>query len=99
MSVYQYALILGSIATLWMAALMAPGPDFLLVIRVSITQGRAASTSAALGIATGIAVWGVAGFFGIRAMFVASPWLYVAFKVGGGAYLMLLGFRVHSVRD
>ncbi|WP_428483798.1 LysE family transporter [Rhodopila sp.] len=94
MSIHQYTVVLGALAVLWLAALVAPGPDFLLVIRLSITQGRAAAISAALGIAAGIAAWGVAGFFGIRAMFVASPWLYVAFKVGGGAYLMLLGFRL-----
>ncbi len=93
-SVHQYAVVLGAIAALWLAALVAPGPDFLLVIRVSVIQGRKAAIRAALGIALGIAAWGVAGFFGIRAMFVASPWLYATFKIGGGAYLMLLGLRL-----
>jgi threonine/homoserine/homoserine lactone efflux protein len=92
--VLEYAGILGVIGALWLAALVAPGPDFLLMTRVSITQGRPAAMRAALGVASGIAVWAVAGFFGIHALFVASPWLYLALKLGGGAYLTVLGFRL-----
>jgi threonine/homoserine/homoserine lactone efflux protein len=90
----QCAAVLGAIALLWMGALMVPGPDFLLVIRISIVRGRVAAMRAALGVAIGIALWAVAGFFGIRALFVASPWLYLAFKIGGGGYLLFLGVRL-----
>ena len=95
-SIHQYAVILGAIAALWMAALVAPGPDFLLVTRISMTQGRIAAIRAAFGVATGLAMWGLAGFFGIHALFVASPWLYLGLKIGGGCYLMLLGFRLFA---
>ncbi len=91
---YQYAGVLGAISALWLAALMSPGPDFLLVTRISIVRGRAAAIRATLGVAIGIAAWGVAGFFGIHALFVASPWLYAALKIGGGAYLVYLGVRL-----
>ncbi|MEJ1978943.1 MAG: LysE family transporter [Acetobacteraceae bacterium] len=92
--VQDYAGVLGVIAALWLAATAVPGPDFLLITRISITQGRPAALRAALGVATGIAVWGIAGFFGIHALFVASPWLYAALKLGGGAYLLVLGVRL-----
>jgi threonine/homoserine/homoserine lactone efflux protein len=94
--IQQDAAVLVTISTLWLAAMVAPGPDFLLVTRLSITRGRAAALRATLGIATGIAAWGAAGFFGIHALFVASPWLYLALKLCGGAYLLLLGFRLFA---
>jgi threonine/homoserine/homoserine lactone efflux protein len=92
----QYALVLGTISALWLLAMVAPGPDFLLITRLSITRGRVAALRAALGVATGIAAWGTAGFFGIHALFVASPWLYLALKLGGGAYLVVLGVRLFA---
>jgi threonine/homoserine/homoserine lactone efflux protein len=91
---YNDAIVLAAISGLWLAALISPGPDFLLVTRVSISRGRAVAMRTVLGVAVGIAVWAVAGFFGIHALFVASPWLYLALKIGGGAYLTLLGVRL-----
>jgi RhtB (resistance to homoserine/threonine) family protein len=92
--VQSYAYVIGTIAALWLAAMIAPGPDFLLVTRLSITQGRAAGLRGGLGVACGVASWGTAGFFGIHALFVAAPWLYLVLKVGGGAYLLVLGVRL-----
>ncbi len=86
--------MLGTVAILWVAASVTPGPDFLLVSRVSVTQGRAEGLRAAAGVTLGIAVWSVAGFFGIHALFAAEPWLYAALKLGGGAYLLYLGLRL-----
>lgn len=91
---YNDAIVLAAISGLWLAALISPGPDFLLVTRVSITRGRAVAMRTVLGVAVGIAVWAIAGFFGIHALFVASPWLYFALKIGGGAYLTVLGLRL-----
>jgi threonine/homoserine/homoserine lactone efflux protein len=91
---YNDAIVLAAISGLWLAALISPGPDFLLVTRVSITRGRAVAMRTVLGVAVGIALWAVAGFFGIHALFVASPWLYLALKIGGGAYLTVLGLRL-----
>ncbi|ACL61454.1 LysE family transporter [Methylobacterium nodulans] len=74
--------------------MIAPGPDFLLISRLSVTRGRAAALSASLGVALGVGAWGSAGFFGIHALFTAAPWLYLALKLGGGAYLVVLGLRL-----
>ena len=93
---HQYIVVLSTIAVLWLAAMVAPGPDFLLITRLSITHGRSAALRATFGVATGVATWGTAGFFGIHALFVASPWLYVALKVGGGTYLLYLGIRLFA---
>ncbi|OYV41091.1 MAG: lysine transporter LysE [Acidocella sp. 20-61-6] len=76
--------------------MVVPGPDFLLITRLSITRGRSSALRASLGIATGVASWGTAGFFGIHALFIASPWLYLALKIIGGTYLLILGLRLFA---
>lgn len=86
--------VISSIAALWIVVTIMPGLDFLLVTRLAILQGRMAALRAALGIAVGVGLWGLAGFFGIRALFVAAPWLYLVLKIGGGLYLFVLGVRL-----
>jgi threonine/homoserine/homoserine lactone efflux protein len=54
-----------------------------------------------LGIACGAVVCGLVGFFGIHALFTLTPFLYLAMKMIGSAYLVLLGIRYlrNSFRD
>lgn len=91
---HQTLMVLLSIAAIWLAATLVPGPDFLATTRVALTNDRAVGIRAVLGIACGTCLWGLAGFFGIHALFTAAPWLYLALKLGGGAYLVFLGIRL-----
>jgi threonine/homoserine/homoserine lactone efflux protein len=85
--------VLLSIGILWSAAAIAPGPNFVIVTRTALLHSWAAALRATLGIAGGAIVWGLAGFFGVHALFTLAPWLYVAMKLGGSAWLVLLGLR------
>jgi len=85
---------LSAIAAIWFAATLTPGPDFLVTTRTAVLHGRAAARRTVAGLAVGTAIWGLAGFFGIHAMFIAAPFLYVALKLCGGAYLIYLGLRL-----
>jgi len=87
-------LTLGAIAAIWFAATMTPGPDFLVTTRTAMLHGRDAARRTVLGLAVGTAAWGLAGFFGIHALFLAAPFLYLALKLGGGTYLIYLGLRL-----
>jgi threonine/homoserine/homoserine lactone efflux protein len=87
-------LTLAAIAAIWFAATLTPGPDFLVTTRVAIRQGRRAALGTVAGLSVGTACWGLAGFFGIHALFIAAPFLYFALKVVGGAYLIFLGLRL-----
>ncbi|NVN12568.1 LysE family transporter [Nguyenibacter vanlangensis] len=95
MTLVQDLSIIGAVSALWLVAMVVPGLDFLLVTRLAMMRGRAAALRAAFGIALGVALWGLAGFFGIHALFVASPWLYRALKIGGGLYLFVVGVRLY----
>lgn len=94
MSVTQDLSIISAVAAFWLVAMIVPGLDFLLVTRLAVLRGRSAALQATLGVATGVAAWGVAGFFGIRTLFIAAPWLYLALKIGGGLYLTTTGIKL-----
>lgn len=67
------ASVLLSIGILWSAAVIAPGPNFVIIIRTALLHSRAAALCASLGIAGGAIVWGLAGFFGVHALFTLAP--------------------------
>lgn len=94
MTLTQDLSVITAISTFWLIAMMVPGVDFLLVTRLAVMKGRAAALQATSGIASGVIVWGLAGFFGIRTLFIAVPWLYLALKIGGGLYLITIGARL-----
>ncbi|MBM3548180.1 MAG: lysine transporter LysE [Alphaproteobacteria bacterium] len=88
------ATVLAGISTIWFIAHLSPGPDFLVTVRVAMTQTRMAAMRTVLGICVGTIAWCVAVFFGIGLLFNALPWLYTAIKLAGGAYLAYLGLRM-----
>lgn len=87
-----------TVAVIWAVAVITPGPNFLMVLRTSATQSRASALFAVAGVGTGTFIWGCAGFFGIHALFNAAPWLYLAFKIAGGLYLLAMGVRMLKPR-
>lgn len=94
MSLMQDLSVIIAVSTFWLAAMIVPGLDFLLVTRLAVLRGRSAAWEATLGIATGVAIWGLGGFFGIRSLFYAAPWLYLLLKIGGGLYLFVAGCKL-----
>src|SRR5260370_548894 len=70
-----------------------PGPDTALTIRNALLGGRRGGVFTALGVAAGQAVWALATSVGIVALLVASEPLFVAVKLAGAAYLVVLGFQ------
>ncbi len=86
--------VLAAISVIWFLAHLSPGPDFLVTVRVAMTQTRAAALRTVSGITVGTVIWCVAGFFGIHALFASTPGLYLALKYAGGAYLAYLGIRM-----
>ncbi|MFF0431586.1 LysE family translocator [Streptomyces sp. NPDC004327] len=68
-----------------------PGLDTALVLRSAITLGRRRAFATALGILSGVLVWGVAAAVGASAVLTASRLLYDALRVAGAAYLAWMG--------
>lgn len=70
----------------------SPGPANLACATVAMRQGRAAGMRFALGLASGLAVWGVLAAVGMGAVLQTSQVALVALKLLGGAYLLWLAF-------
>ncbi len=82
--------ILGAIAV----GMVSPGPSVLFVARLSAEAGARAGLAAALGMGLGGFLFAVLAMAGLTALLAQAPWAYLAFKIGGGAYLLYLGWRL-----
>jgi threonine/homoserine/homoserine lactone efflux protein len=80
--------------------IVTPGPDTALTVRNALLGGRGAGVATAAGVALGLAVWTAAASAGIAALLVASEPAFVAVKLAGAAYLVLLGSQtlLHALR-
>ena len=75
-----------SLLTVWVAAIVSPGPDVAQVIRLGV-RSRAAGVWTGLGIMTGTAVWISASMLGLSALVNTRPELLAVLQLAGGAYL------------
>jgi len=83
-----------TVAAMWLVAVAIPGPNFFVVARMAAGRSRreALATVAAIGI--GSLCWGLAGLFGMHALFALAPWLYGGLKLLGAVYLTCIGGRI-----
>lgn len=78
---------------------ITPGPDSLLIMSRSASQGWRAGAAAALGIGTGTLVHVMAGALGLSALLAASATAFVLVKLAGAAYLVWLGLGMLRARS
>jgi threonine/homoserine/homoserine lactone efflux protein len=77
---------------------IAPGPDSLLIMTRSATQGWRAGSAAALGIGAGTCVHVLAAALGLSALLAASSWAFTLVKWVGAAYLVWIGLQMLLAR-
>ena len=74
-----------------------PGPDFALMAKISLMNGRPQGQAAAVGVALGICVHTTAAMLGISAIIAQSVLWFSILKYVGAAYLVWLG--IHALRS
>lgn len=82
--------------------IVAPGPDFAVVVKNSLAGGRSAGTFSSLGVITSSSVQATAAAFGVGALIARSQPLFEALRWAGVCYLAYLAFqalRTASRRD
>ncbi|SDM65564.1 LysE family translocator [Allokutzneria albata] len=89
MNVAEFVVFLG----VSFAVIATPGQDTVLTVRNALVGGRRGGVLTAAGVAAGQAVWAVAAATGVAGVIRASESLFVAIKLVGAAYLVLLGVR------
>lgn len=72
---------------------LVPGPDMAVVTQAALTGGRSSGFRVAVGIISGLLVWGLLTVLGLSALLAASAEAYTAVKLAGAAYLIYLGAR------
>jgi RhtB (resistance to homoserine/threonine) family protein len=87
----HYVTILAGIAAIHWAALISPGPNFLLISQASSAESRRVGLWTALGVVIGTVVWATTALLGVSVIFSRFVWLYKGMKFLGGAYLVYLG--------
>ncbi|MGE9984702.1 LysE family translocator [Desulfovibrio sp. SGI.169] len=70
-----------------------PGPDFALIAKTSLLDGRPQGQAAACGVALGIVIHTCAAMLGISAIISQSVFLFGILKYMGAAYLLWLGVQ------
>ncbi|MBI1889934.1 MAG: LysE family transporter [Burkholderiales bacterium] len=82
--------VLGAIAI----GAISPGPSFVLVARTAIAGSRKQGLAAALGMGVGATFFASLVLLGLQVLLASVPWLYLALKLLGGAYLVYLAVRI-----
>src|SRR5690242_7309656 len=72
----------------------SPGPSFVMVMRTALARSRSDGVAAAFGMGIGGVIFCGLALLGMRAVFAQAPWLYLGFKIAGGAYLLYLALRM-----
>lgn len=73
--------------------IVTPGQDTALTIRNTLLGGRRAGVLTAAGVASGQAFWTLAASLGLAALLSASEPSFLAVRLAGAAYLILLGVQ------
>ena len=90
----DHALVLIGVFAIFIPALMLPGPDFVAVVRSSMTYGTRAGLLTTLGVSMGLCLYATLSLLGLSAILVKYQWLTWAVRVLGGAYLIFLGIKL-----
>ena len=92
-------LILAPVFAVFIPALMLPGPDFVAVVRSSMTRGTAAGLMTTCGVSIGLGFYALLSLLGLSAILVEFQWLTWLVRILGGGYLIYLGVRLLRTRS
>lgn len=93
MSLHAFLPLL-SLAAVGYAAAITPGPTFVMLSTMAISQSRWHALMAVLGIVTSGLVWSTGTLLGLGLLFAWLPWLATALQIAGGGYLVWLGVQM-----
>ncbi len=70
----------------------SPGPDNLMVLGIGVARGPRSGIAFGLGCALGCLSHTLLAVLGVSALIAASPVAFTALRIGGGLYLLWLGY-------
>lgn len=88
------SIILLSVFGIFIPALLLPGPDFVAVVRSSMTRGARAGVLTSLGVSLMLGLYAAISLIGLSAILVDYQWLAWTVRLLGAGYLIFLGLRL-----
>lgn len=82
------------LAVVHFLAVVAPGPDFAVVIQQSVSHGRKVGIVTALGIGAGISVHVLYTILGFGLLLKTNPLIFNSVKMVAALYLVYLGYQL-----
>jgi RhtB (resistance to homoserine/threonine) family protein len=82
-----------ALAAVQLAATISPGPAFAMTVRNATVHGRAAGAMTAIGLGQGVGVHVILVLTGISILLTKIPFLFMAIKYAGAAYLIYIGIK------
>lgn len=94
-------LLIITLASIHLGIVVIPGPNFLVIVKNSLTHSRRAGLVTARGVAIGTIVYVIAGFLGFTALLSQSVELFNIIKWLGTLYFIYVGIQLirHANRD
>ncbi len=89
----DYVVALLGLAVVHLLAVASPGPSTVLVVQTAALSRRR-GLIAAFAMMLGALAWATAALFGLQALFAEFAWLYRAFQVAGGLFLVYLAVMI-----
>lgn len=86
-----YIIQLLTVASIHALAVISPGPDFVLISRLSLSYSRKIGFAGAIGVALGIGLHITYSILGIGALIASSVLLFNTIKILGALYLIYIG--------
>ncbi|HFB66443.1 MAG TPA: LysE family translocator [Aeromonadales bacterium] len=82
-----------TVAAFHLLAVISPGPDFAVVVKQSVSQGRKIGIYTAFGVGTAILIHVSYSLLGIGLLIRNSQWLFDILKYVAAAYLFYIGTK------
>ena len=73
--------------------MITPGPDMTFFLGKSLVQGRNGGFAAMFGAITGVILHSIAAAFGLSALILNAPTVFMGLKIVGALYLLWLGYQ------
>lgn len=76
------------------AAILSPGPAFLVAIRTTLSAGRKSGVAMGFGLGLMAAIWTLMALVGLEVVFQLFPLIYAGAKIAGALYLIYLAWDI-----
>ncbi|MGL4712992.1 MAG: LysE family translocator [Shewanella sp.] len=84
--------LLLTLAVIHTVALISPGPDFAIMVKIATQQSRSTAIATAIGVSVAILVHTILSLTGVSLLIKSSDTLYLLVQIVGASYLAWMGF-------